>query len=154
MADAQQIQDLVVAFVRAFGLHRPDQTPCGQPVSVSEAHALMELGRIGPLLQKELVVLLQLDKSTVSRLVGKLRRRGWLDRESDPNDARAVYVCLTESGRQAAQQLAVVREAKFSQLIAALRAQDHEAVMRGLTALVQGMNRTKEEEHIVASIAE
>lgn len=154
MVEVHQMQDLVVAFVRGFGLHRPDQTPCGQPVSVSEAHALMELAQVGPLQQKELVVLLQLDKSTVSRLVDKLRLREWLDREVDPSDARAVRVGLTDSGRQMAQQLDVARGAKFSELIAALGPQDHEAVIRGLTALVRGLNRTKEEEHIVDSIPE
>ena len=29
--------------VRALGLHKPDETPCGQPVAVAGAHALMEL---------------------------------------------------------------------------------------------------------------
>ncbi len=37
------LQEQITAFIRAFGLHRPEQTPCGEPVSVAEAHALMEL---------------------------------------------------------------------------------------------------------------
>ena len=33
----------MIGLVRAFGLHKPDETPCGQPVAVAGAHALMEL---------------------------------------------------------------------------------------------------------------
>lgn len=41
---ADALQDQIVGFIRAFGLHQPDRTPCGQPVPVSEAQALHELG--------------------------------------------------------------------------------------------------------------
>jgi hypothetical protein len=36
------LQEQLIALIRVFGLHRPDQTPCGKPVAVAEAHALME----------------------------------------------------------------------------------------------------------------
>ena len=48
------LQERMIALIRAFGLHKPDETPCGRPVSVAEAHALMELSRGEPLVQKEL----------------------------------------------------------------------------------------------------
>ncbi len=41
----QILPEQLIAFIRAFGLHRPEQTPCREPVSVAEAHALMELTR-------------------------------------------------------------------------------------------------------------
>ena len=70
-----------LAFFRFFGLHKPDQTPCGQPVSVAEAHALMDL-EFGPMRQGELAVRLQLEKSTVSRLVRQMDAHGWIQRNS------------------------------------------------------------------------
>jgi hypothetical protein len=33
----------MICLVRAFGLHKPDETPCGQPVAEAGAHALTEL---------------------------------------------------------------------------------------------------------------
>ena len=54
------LQEQMIALIRAFGLHRPDQTPCGKPVSVAEAHTLMELTREEPLSQNELALRLQL----------------------------------------------------------------------------------------------
>jgi hypothetical protein len=49
-----QLQAQMIAFVRAFGLHQGDRTPCGKPVSVAEAHALLELSQHGPLPQSDL----------------------------------------------------------------------------------------------------
>lgn len=65
-------------FVRNFGLHQPDRTPCGQPLPVSVAYALAEIARDGGLRQVELGRRLKLEKSTVSRLVANLRIRGWV----------------------------------------------------------------------------
>jgi DNA-binding MarR family transcriptional regulator len=93
--DAQVLQDRLVSFIRAFGLHQPEHTPCGQPIPVSEAHALAELTRDAPLGQAELGRRLRLEKSTVSRLVGQLIGRGWLERRPDPGDGRATLLVLT-----------------------------------------------------------
>jgi hypothetical protein len=60
--NAKELLESVVAFVRSFGLHKADQTPCGQPVTVAEAHALMDLGAFGPVRQGELAARLQLEK--------------------------------------------------------------------------------------------
>jgi DNA-binding MarR family transcriptional regulator len=62
----------IVRFVRAFGLHRPDDTPCGAGVSVSEAHALAVLATAPPMTQGKLAAELCLTKSTISRLVDQL----------------------------------------------------------------------------------
>ena len=53
--------------VRSLGLHKPDETPCGQPVSVAEAHALLEIAREPGISQNGLAGRLKLEKSTVSR---------------------------------------------------------------------------------------
>lgn len=98
MAGDRELQEAVARFVRAFGLHQPDQTPCGQPVPVSEAHALGELARDGALRQSELAHRLRLEKSTTSRLVTQLINRGWADRTPAPDDGRGVLVQLTPHG--------------------------------------------------------
>lgn len=135
------LQEKMVTLVRAFGLHHPQRTPCGQPVTVSEAHALMEVAR-GPLPQAELVTRLRLEKSSVSRLVGRLEQRRWLARERDPADGRAVLLQLTEEGRRAAEQLAAARAHRFSRLFAAIPPPEREAVLRTLDVLVRAMNES------------
>src|SRR5690349_22729317 len=95
LGQAMQLQSRIGAFVRAFGLHQPDRTPCGAPVPASEAHAVGELDRDGPLTAGELAKRLRLEKSTVSRLVAQLTGRGWVRRAERGGDARRVWLELT-----------------------------------------------------------
>ena len=141
--DATQLQVQVTAFVRAFGLLQPDQTPCGRPVAVSEAHALAEIDRDGPLPQHQLGVRLRLEKSTVSRLVRQLEGRGWLTRSHRDGDARVVWLDLTEVGREAAADLASARAAKFAEILQAIPEGDRDAVVVGLQALVSAVREPR-----------
>ena len=90
-AEVQAAQDALMRFVRNFGLHQPDRTPCGQPLPVSEAHALAEIARDGPLRQVELARRLKLQKSSVSRLVTNLAARGWLHRHAADEPDTELY---------------------------------------------------------------
>jgi len=140
--DAWKLQQQMSALVRAAGLHQPDRTPCGQPVPVSEAHALMELAREGSIPQRELVHRLQLEKSAVSRVVRQLFHRGWVAYLSDPSDGRANTLTLTRAGQRAAD-LAAVRSAKFAQVLEAIPEDDRAAVLHGLAALVKAFDDDK-----------
>lgn len=131
------LQGRISAFVRAFGLHQPDRTPCGTPVPVSEAHAVGELDRDGPLTQTELARRLRLEKSTVSRLVGQLTSRGWVRRADRGGDARLVWLELTPEGGHAAGELAVARAARFAELLRNIPADRRPAVIDALTTLVR-----------------
>lgn len=142
MGGEEHLQELMVALVRAFGLHRPDQTPCGQPVSVSEAHALMELARAEPLSQGELVGRLQLEKSTVSRLVSRLEQRRWVERERSPEDGRAVLLRLTGEGRLMSDRLGVARADKFALVFAGIPTTERKSVLHALEVLVGAMNKS------------
>jgi DNA-binding MarR family transcriptional regulator len=138
--DAALLQERMIAFVRAFGLHRPSETPCGKPVPVSEAHALMELARGGGMTQSELGLCLRLEKSTVSRLVGNLVVRGWLERERDPSDGRAMLLALTERGRRAAAELDEARRQKFAALFDGIPEEDREQVVRVLASMTDALD--------------
>ena len=133
--DAAVLQERLVAFVRAFGLHQPERTPCGEPIPVSEAHALAELAQSAPLGQAELARRLRLEKSTVSRLVGQLVGRDWVRRQPDPGDGRATRLALTPEGERAAARLAEARAVKFQRLIDAIPPAERESVLDALDAL-------------------
>ncbi len=133
------LQERMVGLVRAFGLHKPDRTPCGEPVSVAEAHALMELSREEPLVQKELASRLRLQKSTVSRLVGMLERRGWIVRNRSPEDGRAMELRLTEAGSKAARDIAEARKARFAAVFEALPEERRGAVLEALGDLEEAV---------------
>jgi DNA-binding MarR family transcriptional regulator len=137
-----EFQDSMIALIRALGLHQADQTPCGQPVAIAEAHTLLELSGEPGLSQNGLAARLRLEKSSVSRVVTTLEKRGWVVRKRNPQDTRIVQVYLTDAGREAAAQLAVSRQAKFDQIFNAVPAAERDAVLASLATLVQVIRET------------
>lgn len=133
--DAERLQQAFSGMVRALGLLRPDTTPCGLPISVTEAHALGELHDRGPLTQRQLAAALGLQKSTISRLVDQLEGRDLARRSPNPDDGRSVLVALTDNGTIRAGRLARARRELFGDLIERLSVADRRTVIDGLTRL-------------------
>lgn len=48
---------------------------------------------------KELGIRCVIDKSTITSLLGKMEKQGFIKRTDDPEDKRAVNIWLTEAGR-------------------------------------------------------
>ena len=139
---ATAFQDSMLSLVRALGLHRPDRTPCGQPVAVAEAHALLELSREPGLSQNGLAVRLGLEKSTVSRIVSQLERRGWVKRKRDIADTRIVHVHLSAQGQAATAKLATARSAMFSKIFAAIPRSQRAQTLATLETLIGVIRET------------
>lgn len=136
-------QDALMRFVRNFGLHRPDRTPCGQPLPVSEAYALAEIARDGRLRQMELARRLRLEKSTVSRLVANLTARGWLHRHTPADDGRGVLLELTDAGVAAAAAQADARRARLSGLLSRIPDDRRAAVVQALQTLAEAADEPR-----------
>ncbi len=119
MSDADDLAEAVVSFVRYFGLHRPIRTSCGFDAGVADAHALSEL-EAGSIRQMDLVDRLGLAKSTVSRVVAGLVKRGWVIREATDSDGRGINLVLTDDGRDAANRLRSARRRRMELLLARL----------------------------------
>lgn len=115
--DVAELTSGVVRFVRAFGLHRPDDTPCGAGVSVSEAHALAVLATSGPISQRELAAQLCLTKSTVSRLVDLLAGRSWIEVDTSDVDRRCRVLTLTAAGHAAGTTFERQRRERMARLL-------------------------------------
>lgn len=139
MDELSDFQRQLIALTRAFGWHRPDETPCGRPVPIAEAHALLELSRTPGLTQKQLGEAINLRKSTVSRLVGNLERREWAARTKCPSDGRAVRIALTEKGERMAGQMAEARAAKMSGILQAIPEASRDEVLTALDTLVRAV---------------
>jgi DNA-binding MarR family transcriptional regulator len=137
----ERFADAVVAFVQAFGLHRPERTPCGFEGGVADAHALAELSD-GSLRQSELVERLGLAKSTVSRLIDNLEGRGFVQRLDVPGDARGVTVELSRSGRAAAERLARARAERMRTLLDAVPVDRRVDVVAALEILEEAARAT------------
>jgi MarR family transcriptional regulator, 2-MHQ and catechol-resistance regulon repressor len=96
--DAAELHQALKQLLRVYQFRDRDRICC-HDVSVTQCHALERLAEAGPMSQNELASALFLDKSTTSRVVGTLERKGYLARRPDPNDGRARRLEITEAGR-------------------------------------------------------
>jgi DNA-binding MarR family transcriptional regulator len=136
-AEAQALQSSFTGVVRALGLLRPDTTPCGQAMSITEAHALSELHAQGPITQQQLGRALRLEKSTISRLVDQLTSAGLVERAPNPHDRRSRLVGLTATGTHRARRLEDARRDLFERLLGALTPNERRLVVDGVTRLAR-----------------
>jgi DNA-binding MarR family transcriptional regulator len=108
-------------------------------ITRTEAGLLNSLSE-GPRRITELAELEGLAQPTVTLLVGRLEERGWVTRERDPDDRRAVLVSANESGITALEQLRSESRTMMHEHISAMC--DHEvdsliAATDALSALVE-----------------
>jgi MarR family 2-MHQ and catechol resistance regulon transcriptional repressor len=94
---AEAFQSAVADLVRIYQFRDRDRICC-YDVSVTQCYALETLVAAGPLRLGELAGRLYLDKSTTSRVVQALVRKGYVAQRPDPSDRRAMTVSATRKG--------------------------------------------------------
>lgn len=142
--DADRLRAHVQGFVRAFGLLAGDRTPCGRPLSVSHAHALMVLlarGDADPPTQQELARALGIDKSNVTRLCARMASMGHAARRPCPLDARARRVALTAKGRRVAEQVEQASRARFAAVLTAVPRASRASLIEALSVLERAVTK-------------
>jgi DNA-binding MarR family transcriptional regulator len=135
-SEAERLRASVQTFVRRFGLLLQAQTPCGQPLPASHAHALMLLLGAGRAVrQNELGAALGIDKSNVARLCAQMERKGHVKQEPDAQDRRARLVSLTAKGQRVGLEVKRASERRFVELLSRIPAARQSVVFAGLAAL-------------------
>lgn len=97
--DARLLYETLSDLLRLYQFRDRDRICC-HDVSVTQCYALESLVRRGPQSLGSLAEELYLDKSTASRVVDALERKGYARRESDPADGRALRLSVTAEGRR------------------------------------------------------
>jgi MarR family transcriptional regulator, organic hydroperoxide resistance regulator len=88
---------LSVAARNVVAVYRPWLEPMG--LTHPQYLVMLALWQHGPLAVRDLSRLLQLDPGTLSPLVKRLERAGYVRRDRDPRDERALAIALTSEGR-------------------------------------------------------
>jgi len=96
--DAADLYGALSDLVRVYQFRDRDRICC-YDISVTQCYALEELVRRGGMTLNDLAARLYLDKSTASRVVDALERKGYVARSPHPRDRRAVLLEATETGR-------------------------------------------------------
>jgi DNA-binding MarR family transcriptional regulator len=96
--DAQALQAAVADLVRVYQFRDRDRICC-HDISVTQCYALETLVEHGPLRLSELTERLYLDKSTTSRVIRTLVKKGYVEQHADASDRRATALRATRAGR-------------------------------------------------------
>ena len=135
----ERLHQLVMDLIRVAGLLQPEQTMPGGRVTMSQAFGLHELDTDRPLSQQELAERLNLEKSTVSRMVADMERKGFVVRERDPANRRFYRLRLTKAGRAMHARIATAMHDHFVRSVSAMSDVERDALLTGLPALIKAM---------------
>jgi len=97
--EAHALYDAMSELIQVYQFRDRDRTHC-HGVSVTECYALEIVERHGPLRLGELARRLHLEKSTMSRTVDALQRKGLVERRTHERDRRALQIAATVAGRR------------------------------------------------------
>jgi DNA-binding MarR family transcriptional regulator len=97
--DAEGLHLALAELVRVYQFRDRDRICC-HDISVTQCYALETLVQHGPLRLGGLADRLFLDKSTTSRVVATLVKKGYVQQRPDAADARAVAISATARGER------------------------------------------------------
>jgi len=73
----------------------------------------------------------------VSRLVGLLDDRGWINRDRTMHDGRVARLTLTDDGHLAERDLGAARMARFSAVFERIAVEERAPVLRSIQTLME-----------------
>ena len=118
--------------VRELGFMQP--TLAATNYSASAVHALLEIDAHDNLASAQLVQLLGLEKSSVSRMLSKLIAAGELYEEADGTDARVKQLRLTDQGLKTVEHIHAFGQTQVRNAFEYLNRSQQQAVAQGLAA--------------------
>lgn len=129
------------SMVRELGLLNDAYFDIG--VTLAERHLLIELsGSIAPTMG-EIAERLLLDKSTVSRLISKAVKKGYIKCITDEKDKRKRYLQMTKLGKQTLQTFEPIAFDQTKQALLTLTPQDIEVVYKGVALYAKGLKNSR-----------
>src|SRR5690349_13476085 len=139
-ADARELACELLLTSARFTRLAAYEAPSAMPRALWRA--LGQLEDLGPTRVSDLAAADRVSQPTATTLVQKLVERGWAERCTDPGDARAVRVTITEAGREALTQ---TRDAAAEALLPRLGRLDQDT-LQTLAAGIQALCRVLEAE--------
>lgn len=116
---------------------------CG--VTLTQCHVLMELDLIGESSLIDLSNILDLDKSTLSRVIDGMVNIDLLKREIDTDDRRYMKITLTENGKKAANNINLLCDKYYNSLFNNIPEEKHRIIIESIELLGSSMKDIKKE---------
>jgi DNA-binding MarR family transcriptional regulator len=117
---------------------------CG--VTFSQCHIILELEQQGAVSMKQLAALLELDNSTLSRVIDGMVNTGLITRQTNPDDRRAVILTLTEKGQGVAETINCQCNTFYQDVFQSLVPEKHAQVIESIALLSKALKISRQKE--------
>jgi DNA-binding MarR family transcriptional regulator len=132
------VREALRRFNRHAGVLKSD--PYGIGLSLSQASALVDMDRFGQLQPNDLVRLLNLEKSSVSRLILVLEDKKLVRITDHPKDGRAKIIEITKAGKKCVDIINRVMDSTVSNAFRYLKPSERAEVVRALMKLADAVD--------------
>ena len=139
---AELLRENLRLLVRKLGVLEREGASCCD-ITLSQCHAIVEIGRSSGMSMNMLADILGLDKSTVSRSVDKLVNDDIIVRDVDPQDRRYITLHLSEKGQSVFTEVESRMAVYFEGVISDIPASKREQVVEGLQHLVHALKKSR-----------
>ena len=140
--NSEILRELIRILVRNLGILEKTETSCCG-VTVSQCHAIVEVGRKKEISLNELAELLGLDKSTMSRTINNLVEEGLVSREIHSGDRRYVTIELTDIGQDVFKTIEDSMEKYYSGILDTIPEDKRSQIIESLQLLVEAVKANK-----------
>lgn len=140
--ESHYLRELIRVLVRNLGiLEKSEATCCG--TTVSQCHAIVEIGRANDISLNELAELLSLDKSTMSRTINNLVESNLVVRELHPEDRRYVTIKLTDEGMKVFENIESSMEQYYQSIFSSIPEDKRDQVLESLQLIINAAKKNK-----------
>jgi len=140
-----ELRNVLQPLIRQLGLLNQAQTPCGFSMSLSQVFALQELEK-QTLTVTDLAIKLDLERSTVSRLIDDLVKGDFVSRAQNPHNRREVILSLTDKGWNTIDQVREKSVTFIEQILKRMTEDDQESFFIGLNSFYQALSEVRSEQ--------
>lgn len=106
-------------------------------VTPTQMMLIYHLDHNGRMNISQLSASMEMPKSNISAICGRLEENGLLNRQRDSADQRIVYVTLTEAAERLTKKAKQILDREQNQLAAKLTDSDQQKILEGLSLLEQ-----------------
>lgn len=140
--DSKKLRERIRILERKLGILTETGFACCS-ITLSQCHALVEIGRAGSLSLNELAELLNLENSTMSRTVNNLVTSGLAERLADAKDRRYVTISLTEEGKRHFEDIEDSMGKYFSKVFSSIEEDKRAQVLESLDLLLEAIDHNE-----------
>lgn len=135
-----EVGEMVQKLVRVFQLFERDQIKVNG-FTTSQCYTILELYKNNQLSMNDLSDKMNLNNSTMTRILDNLVRDKYIKREKSEEDRRIVIVSLTDSGREVAEKLNGVLTEYYRKIIANIPEGEVENILNSVGILLNAFDK-------------